>query len=106
MIVAMVTVRMMQMSIDEIVHMIAVRHRLMPTVRTVLMGRFMCAAVMCRRAGIGIFIRDLNAMLFHLTILALMMQMPIVEIVCVAVVLNRGVPTVGAMLVVVIVVQM
>jgi hypothetical protein len=86
--------------------MIAVRHRLMPTIRTVLMSRFMCAAVMCRRAGIWIFVSDCNAMFLNLTILALMMQMPIVEIVCVAVVLNRGVPAVRAMLVVVIVVQM
>ena len=106
MIVAMVTVRMMQMPIDEIVHMIAVGHRLMSTTGTVLMGRFMRAAIVCGGAGIGIPLRDLNAMLFYLTILALMMQMPVVEVVRVAVVLNRCVPAVGAMLVVVIVVQM
>jgi len=105
-IIAVIAVRMMKMPVNEIVHMVAVRHRLMSTTGTVLMGRFMRAAVVCGGAGIGIPLRDLNAMLFYLTILALMMQMPVVEVICVSVVLYRGVPAVGSMLVVVIVVQM
>jgi len=105
-IIAVIAMRMMQMPVNEIVHMITVGHRLMSTIGSVLMARFMPAAIVCGSAGLGIFLRDRDAMFLDLPILALMMQMPVVEVVRVAVVLNRGVPAVGAMLVVVIVVQM
>jgi|MDTB01.2.fsa_nt_gb hypothetical protein len=71
-----------------------------------LMGRFMRTAVVCGSAGVWICISDLNAMLFYLTILALMMQMAIVEVIRMAIMLNRSVSTVGSMLVFVIIVQM
>ena len=86
--------------------MIAVWYRLMPTIGTMLMGRFMRTAVMCGSAGVWVFISDLNAMLLDLTILALMMQMAIVEVIRMAIMLNRSVSTVGSMLVFVIIVQM
>ena len=106
MIIAMALVRMMEMAIHEIIYMIAMWHGLMSAIGTMLMGRFMRTAVVCGSAGIGIFIRDRDAMLLDLPILTLMMQMAIVEIVRMTVMLNRSVPAVRAMLVVVIVVQM
>ena len=106
MIVAMTIMRMMEMPVNQIVHVISVRNCLMSTIRTMLMGRFMRTAIVCGSAAIWIHISDLNAVLLDLTILALMMEMAIVEIIGMTIMLNRSVSTVRAMLVVVILVQM
>ncbi len=76
----------------------------MSTIRTMLMGRLMRTAVVCGCTGVWIFLRDLNAMLFYLTILALMMQMTIVEVIRMTIMLHRRMSTVRAMLVFVIIV--
>ena len=49
MIIAVTIVRMMQMSIDQIVYVITVGHRLMPTTRAVNMTGVVGPALMVRR---------------------------------------------------------
>ncbi len=70
------------------------------------MGRFMRTAVVCGCAGVGIFVRDLNAMFLYLTIRPLMMQMAIVKVIRMSIMLHRRMSTVRSMLVFVILVQM
>ena len=54
MVVAMSTVRKMQMAINQIVDMIAVRNRLMPACRSMAMGGLMCLAIVVGRTIGGI----------------------------------------------------
>ena len=54
MVVAVIAVRMMQMAVDEIVDMVAMRYRLVPASRTVLVARLMSGAPVLRRAAIGV----------------------------------------------------
>lgn len=54
MVVTMGTVRKMQMAINQIVDMIAVRNRLMPACRSMAMGGFMCLAIVAGRTSGGI----------------------------------------------------
>jgi hypothetical protein len=57
-IVAVITVRMMQMTIDDIIDMVAVRHRLVPAIGTMLVANHVSAAVMVGRAAVGVFRTD------------------------------------------------
>jgi hypothetical protein len=88
----MVTVRMMQPAVDEIVDMVTMRHRFMAAVRTVHVR-----AVDLRRAVHGIFIADRDDM-FVDVILVHMVQMAVVKIIHMAVMANRDVPAFRAML--------
>jgi hypothetical protein len=54
MIVAVITVRMMKMPINQVVYMIAMRHRIVPTPRPMHMRFIMPPAAMLGRASIGI----------------------------------------------------
>ena len=86
MIVAMITVRMVQPAAYEIVDMVTMRHL------------FMSAAVDLRRAVHGICGVDRDDMFVHV-ILVHMVEMAVVKIIHMAVMANRGVPACGAMLV-------
>jgi len=58
----MIAMGMMQMTLDEIVDVISMRNGLMPTARTVHMGRVMASTAMVRGATIGILVADLDHM--------------------------------------------
>jgi hypothetical protein len=88
----MITMRMVQPAVYEIVDMITMRHLFMSTVRTM----YVCA-VDLRRAVHGICGADRDDMFVHV-ILVHMVEMAIVKVVHVAVMANRGVPAFRAML--------
>lgn len=87
----MIAVRMVQMAIDQIVDVVAVRDGLMAATRTVPVRRLMAAAAMLRRAAVGIGGADLHDMLIDAAIMRVV-QMAVVQIVDVALVANRNVP--------------
>lgn len=94
----MVSVRMMQMPIDEIVDVIAVRHRVVPASRPVHVPRLVPATTVLRRAAVGIALRHLDHVLVDV-ILVRVMQMTVVQIVDVIAVPHGGVSAAGPVLV-------
>jgi hypothetical protein len=89
MIVAMVIMRMVQASCDEIIDMIAVGDRLVPAAGPMRMASIM-SCMEARSAGIGIYRADFNNVLIIMVVVP-MMEMAIMEVVDVVVVLNGGV---------------
>jgi hypothetical protein len=89
----MIAVRMVQPAVHEIVEMVTMRHRLMPAVWTVHVraGDF-------RRALHGICGIDRDDMFVHV-ILVHVVEMAVVKVVHMAVMANRSVPAIRAMLV-------
>jgi hypothetical protein len=79
MVVAVAVVRVMQVSIDQVVDMVAMRHRLVPAVLPVpMIGRMGVAIVLV--AAIGIAVVDSDAVLVDV-VLVRMMQVAIVQVV-------------------------
>jgi hypothetical protein len=101
MIVAMIAVRMVQVSVDKVIDVIAMRHRLMSASGAMHMPRLVAAAAVIRGALVGIFRTHLDRMLIHV-IAVRMMEMAIMQIIDVIAVANGCVATAGAMLMVVI----
>lgn len=97
----MITVRMMQVAVDQIVNVITVRYCFVPASWPVDMPRFMAAAVMARRALVRIFRADLEPVFVHMITMR-MMQMSIMQIIDMIAVPDGGMATVRAMLVVVV----
>ena len=93
MVIAMTLVRMVQMPGNEIVRMVAVRHRFMATVVTMLVDRLMGATSMVGRAGVGIQCRYRHGMIVNVA-LVFVVQMAIVQVVGVAIVYHGRVATV------------
>lgn len=98
MVVAVISMRVMQVAIHQIVDMIAVGNRLMAAPGTVNMVGVMPPTLVGRRTAIRIGITDLDHMLVDM-ILVRMMQMPIVKVVDMAVVLDSRVAAARAMFV-------
>ncbi|HEY2065623.1 MAG TPA: hypothetical protein VGG84_06660 [Gemmatimonadaceae bacterium] len=91
----MIAVRVMQMTVGEIVRVIAVRDRLVSATRAVMvLGRVTIVEV--GRATRGIRGADVDPMLLDAASL-LVLQMTLLEIVHVTIVLNRAVSARGAM---------
>ncbi len=78
-IVAMVAMRMVQAAIDQIVHMRAMRHSLMPAAGAVNMA-VLVPFLLHRGAVIGVSGADLDHMLIHM-IPVRVMQVPVMQIV-------------------------
>jgi hypothetical protein len=97
-VIAVIAMRMMQMPVHKIVHMITVRNRFMATVRSVDMARLMAPTLVFRRTGIGIRRRYLDHMLIHM-ITVDMVKMAVMDIVHMTVVLNRRMSATRAVLV-------
>lgn len=96
MVVAVVAVRVVEAPIDEVVHVVPVRDRLVPAVRAVLVPiRMACRR---RRVATGVGIVDREGVLVDM-VLVRMVEVAIVEVVDVAVVDHGGVPAVRAVLV-------
>jgi hypothetical protein len=87
---------MVQMTVHQVVNMVAMRHGLVATVSPVSVGVLMGAAAVVRRAFLRIRRAHFNLMVVHMIAVGIM-QVAIVKIIGVAVVFHRGVPAVWAM---------
>lgn len=106
MIVAMTIVGMVQMPIDQVIHVVAMRNRRMATTWAMHMVCAVARAGMPTGASGGILARYLQDMLFHLPIGRGVVQVSIVEIVNMAVVLDGRMTAIFAVGMVVFVVMM
>lgn len=95
MVVAVVPVRVMQVTLDQIVEMIPVGNRFMATAGPVNVACLVPRAGMIRRTHIRVFVADLQAMLVDM-ITVRKMEIPIMQVVDVALVLDPRVATTGA----------
>ena len=101
----MVAMRVMQMTIDKIIDVIAMRNRLVAATGPVHVVLGMTAALMCWGADGGIDRRHRQLMLLHTAIGVDVMQMPIVQVVDMTIVFQAGVFAVRAVLMIMIGVQ-
>lgn len=92
----MVAVGMVEVAVHEVIHMIPVRYRFMPTARPVTMILVMAATLVLRRARIRILLEDLKHMLIHM-ILMRMMKVPVMQIIHMILVADGGVAAVRSM---------
>ena len=97
MIVAMISMGMVKVSIDQIIDMIAMGHGFMPTIGAVDMGFGMPANVMVACAFIGMCGVHFNHVFFYLAAF-LMHQTAVVEEIRVPMMFNWCMPATGAML--------
>lgn len=103
MVVAVIAVRMVKVTVDEIVHVITMGDDLVTAVGAVFVAGCMARAGMVRRALGAVCLVDIDCM-FDDAAAVLMMQMAVVKIVHVPVVLDGGVTAVGTVLMIVILV--
>jgi hypothetical protein len=101
MVIAVVSVGMVEVAIDQVVDVVAVRNRRMAAVGSVHMAFLVPAAVMGRGAAIGVGGIDLENVLIDV-VRMWMMQVSVVQVVHMTLVLNGQVATAGSMLVVVV----
>jgi hypothetical protein len=87
-VVAVVSVRVVQVPVDQKVDVVAMRHRFMPASGPVHMARLVPLALVLGRAAIGVLIRDLDHVLIDV-IAVRMLQMAAGQIIDVAAVANR-----------------
>ena len=87
---------MVQMAIDEVINMVAMRHGFVAAVGAVSMRRLMGGAGVSRRAFLGIRRGYLNLMVIHVVALSVM-QVAMVKVIGVAVVFHSGVSAVWTM---------
>jgi hypothetical protein len=89
-IVAMVAMRVVQVPIDQIVDVIAMRHRLVTTPGAVLVGGVMPSATVVRRACRGVRGGDVDPVLVDM-VTVLVMEVAVVQVVDVTVMTDSGV---------------
>jgi hypothetical protein len=94
----MIAVRVMQVTIHQIIGVIAVRHRLVPASRPMHVPRRMSGTPMLRRAAVGIARRDLDHVLVDVIAVG-MMQVTVVKIVHMVAVPNGLMAAIGTVLV-------
>lgn len=88
-------VRMMQVSLHQIIYMIPVRYGLVSTALAMNMAGLMSPADMACRAGCRICRRHLKRVFVKVTFMR-MMQMPVMQVIHVALMQDRRVPAVRA----------
>ena len=88
-------VRTMQVSLHQIIYMIAVRYRLVSTALAMQMAELMSSADMACRAGCRICRRHLKRVFVKVTFMR-MMQMPVMQVIHVALMQDRRVAAVRA----------
>jgi hypothetical protein len=98
MIIAVAAVRMVQMTVHQIIDMVAMWDRLVATPRTMNMTSRMPPALVRRRALVRVRCRYPNHMLLDRPVRVGVMKMPIVHVVDVTFVLDLRVPTTRPML--------
>jgi hypothetical protein len=96
-VVAVVAVRVVKVAGDAIIHVVAVRHRLMAATGTVHMARLVPTATMVGSAAIGVRARHFDHMFVDM-IFVRVVEVTIVQIVYVATVVHGGVSAARAML--------
>jgi len=106
MVVAMTIVWMVQMPIDQIIDVVAVRNRWVSASRPMHMVGAVARAGMPPGATGRIFAGNLDDMLFHLAVGSGVVQVSIVEVIDMAVVLDSSMATAFAMNVVVVAMMM
>ncbi len=94
-IIAMIAMRMMQASVNQIIGMMAMWHSLVPAIGTVDVIGIMAGAA--AGAGIGIGGADLNHMLVDM-ILMRVMQMTVMQVIDMIAMAHRGMTAILAML--------
>ena len=94
MVVTMSIMNVVQVAIHQIVHVVAVRYRFVPAIRSMNMPSLMTAALVPAGAICRILSRHRQNVLVNVPFMR-MMQMPVMQIVDVPFVLNRGVPAPG-----------
>lgn len=99
-IVAMVAVRMVQMSVDQIVDVIAVGHGRVAAAGTMQVSRLMSAALMIGRATVGIGCAHVEAVFVDVVAMR-MVQMTVVQVVDVVAMPDCRMPAVRTVLVIV-----
>ncbi|OJU27739.1 MAG: hypothetical protein BGN89_09950 [Alphaproteobacteria bacterium 64-6] len=95
MVVAVITVRMVQVAFDEVVNMITMRHGFVSAAGPMHMIRCVPGAAMVRRAPVGILVRDFDHVLIDVVAVHVM-KMPVVQVVHVIAVVDGGVTALGA----------
>ncbi len=91
MIVAMVAVRVMQMAINQIADVVAVRHGLVSAAWSMHVVCGMTSAAMVRRATVGVGIGDLDPVLVHMIAMHVM-KVTIMQIISVIAVPDSDMP--------------
>ena len=104
-VVAVVAVRMMQVTADQIIRMIAVRDSFVATTGTMLMPGFMIAAGMIRGACIGVTVGYLHRMVVIMSFMRTV-HVPVVQVIGMVAVFYRGMAATGTMDVVMFTVMM
>ena len=97
MIIAMVAVRMMQMPVHQIIDVVAMGDRLMPTPRSMHMPGLVSGAAVLRRAAIGVLGRHFNHVLVDMVPVR-MVQVPVMEKVDMVAMPDGGMTAAGAVL--------
>jgi hypothetical protein len=105
-VVTVIPVRVMQVPVDQVVDVVAMRHRLVAATRPVHVVWIVLAAGVLRRAFVRVRRGHRQRVLLDRAVGTLMVQVPVVKVVDVALVLDGSVTTTGAMLMLVIVVMM
>jgi hypothetical protein len=98
-IVAVVAVGVVQVPVDEVVDMVAVWHRLMPTTGAVLVAGLVAVAMMVGSAAIGILRTEFQDMLLDEHGTGWMVNVTVVKVIDMPLVLDRGVAAACSVLV-------
>lgn len=104
-IVTVIAVRMVQVTIDKIIHMVPMRYCFVPAIGAMHMPGFVTAAFMVRGAGVGVRSRHPDGMLVVMALVRVV-HMAIVQVIYVSIVFDGGVTASGAMFVVVVIMRM
>jgi len=99
-VVAMITMGMMKVAIDQVIDVVAVRYGLVPASRTMNVARIMAAAIVVGRTLIRVFRADFERVFVHMIAMR-MVQMSIMQIIDMVAMPDGGMSAVGAMLMVV-----
>ena len=91
MVVAVISVRMVQMTSDQVVDVIPVRDHVVPTIGAVLVRRAMLPAGVLGSAAFGVDVADLEHVLVDVVAVQVM-QMTVVQVVEMIVVFDRSMP--------------
>lgn len=100
----MTVVRMVQVSIDEVIDMVAVRNGWVSATWSVNVSRFVSRADVTAGASRGVRFGDVQRMFFYLSRASGVVQVSIVQVVDMAVVFDRGMPTTFTVFVIVMIV--
>lgn len=96
MVIAMISMRMVQVAIHQVVHMVTVGNCRMPAARAMNVAGFMSAAIVVWRAAVGVHGADFQSMLVDMAFMRVV-QVAIVQIIYVAVVQDGLMAAAGAM---------